>query len=59
MHRPPFLLALLALLLLSISAHAFDDTPLAVAAAQYLQLIRDGRDAAGQPPAVLLQQAGG
>ena len=56
----PRLLSLLALLalLLSASAHAFEDTPLAVAAAQYLQLIRDGRAAAGQSPESLLQQAG-
>ncbi|MFZ1640426.1 MAG: MG2 domain-containing protein [Candidatus Contendobacter sp.] len=55
MHRLLSLLALLALLL-SVSAHAFEDTPLAVAAAQYLQLIRDSR-ATGQPPATLPQQA--
>ncbi|HOW63471.1 MAG TPA: hypothetical protein PLJ20_12955, partial [Candidatus Contendobacter sp.] len=51
------LLPLLALLL-SASAHAVEDTPLAVAAAQYLQLIRDGRTGAGQSPDALLQQAG-
>ncbi|MBK8537640.1 MAG: alpha-2-macroglobulin family protein [Candidatus Competibacteraceae bacterium] len=50
-------LFMLLTLLLSASAHAFEDTPLAVAAAQYLQLIRDGRDAAGQPAAALLQLA--
>lgn len=50
------LFALLALLL-SASTHAFEDTPLAVAAAQYQQLIRDGRAAAGQSPDALLQQA--
>ena len=52
------LLPLLALLL-SASAHAVEDTPLAVAAAQYLQLIRDGRTGAGQSPDALLQQAMG
>ncbi|CDH45130.1 MG2 domain-containing protein [Candidatus Contendibacter odensensis] len=50
-------LFMLLTLLLSASAHAFEDMPLAVAAAQYLQLIRDGRDAAGQPAAALLQLA--
>ena len=56
MRLPLFLLALLALL--SASAHAFEDTSLAVTAAQYRQLIRDGRSAAGQSPDALLQQAG-
>lgn len=42
---------------LSFSAHAFEDTPLAVAAAQYLQSIRDGRDPAGQAAPALLRQA--
>ena len=52
------LFALLALALaLSSSVRAFDDTPLAIPAAQYLQSIRDGRDAGGQPAASLLQQA--
>lgn len=50
-------LALLLALLLSPSVRAFDDTPLAIPAAQYLQSIRDGRDAGGQPSAALLQQA--
>ena len=56
----PRLLSLLALLvlLLPASVHAVEDTPLAVAAAQYLQLIRDGRATAGQSPDALLQQAG-
>jgi hypothetical protein len=56
MHRLSCLYVLLALLL-SVSAHALDDAPLAVSAAQYLQLIRDSRDAAGQTTAVLSQQA--
>ena len=56
MRLPLFLCTLLALLFTS--AHAFEDTPLAVAAAQYQQLIRDGRFAAGQSPDALLQQAG-
>ena len=56
MHRLSCLCALLALLL-SVSAHALDDAPLAVSAAQYLQLIRDSRDAAGQTAAALAQQA--
>jgi tetratricopeptide (TPR) repeat protein len=53
------LLSLFAVLglLLSASAHAVDDASLAIAAAQYLQLIRDGRDPAGQPAAALTQQA--
>jgi len=50
---PIFLLAWL----LSFSAHALEDTPLAVAAAQYLQSIRDGRDPAGQSVTALLRQA--
>ena len=50
---PIFLLAWL----LSFSAYALEDTPLAVAAAQYLQSIRDGRDPAGQSVSVLLRQA--
>ena len=56
MRRLLSLFALLALLL-SASAYAFEDAPLAIASAQYLQLIRDGRDAAGQPAAALLQKA--
>jgi hypothetical protein len=56
MRRLPHLLPLLALLL-SFGARAFDDAQLAVPAAQYLQSIRDGRDAAGQPAAAFLQQA--
>ena len=56
MRRLLSLFALLALLL-SASVSAFEDTPLAIASAQYLQLIRDGRDAAGQPTAALLQKA--
>ncbi len=56
MHRLSCLCALLALLL-SVSAHALDDAPLAVSATQYLQLIRDSRDAAGQTAAALAQQA--
>ena len=40
-----------------LSASAFDDPPLAVAAAQYRQLIRDSRNPGGQASAVLLQQA--
>ena len=53
------LLSLFAVLglLLSASVHAVDDASLAIAAAQYLQLIRDGRDPAGQPAAALTQQA--
>ncbi|MGB5062387.1 MAG: hypothetical protein WBQ37_01320, partial [Candidatus Competibacter sp.] len=50
---PFFLLALL----LSTGARAFDDPTLAVAAAQYLQSIRDNRNPAGQPAAILTQQA--
>ncbi|QQS54499.1 MAG: alpha-2-macroglobulin family protein [Candidatus Competibacteraceae bacterium] len=50
---PFFLLALL----LSVGARAFDDPTLAVAAAQYLQSIRDNRDPASQPTATLTQQA--
>jgi len=56
MRRLSPLFALLALLL-SIGAHAFDDVSLAIPAAQYLQSIRDGRDASGQSTATLLQQA--
>ncbi|HRF62579.1 MAG TPA: hypothetical protein PK708_06765, partial [Candidatus Competibacter sp.] len=56
MRRLPCLFALLALLL-SGGARAFDDVSLALPAAQYLQSIRDGRDADGQPTATLLQQA--
>ena len=56
MRRLLLLLAVLGLLL-SASVHAVDDAPLAIAAAQYLQLIRVGRDPAGQPVAALLQQA--
>ncbi len=56
MRRLPHLFALLALLL-SVGARAFDDVSLAIPAAQYLQSIRDGRDASGQPTATLLQQA--
>jgi tetratricopeptide (TPR) repeat protein len=54
--RLPCLFALLALLL-SGGARAFDDVSLALPAAQYLQSIRDSRDAGGQPTATLLQQA--
>ena len=57
MRRLLFLLLLLPALLLSGSAFAFDDPALATPAAQYLQLIRDGRDPAGQPAATLIQQA--
>lgn len=56
MRRLPCLFALLALLL-SGGARAFDDVSLALPAAQYLQSIRDSRDAGGQPTATLLQQA--
>ncbi len=56
MRRLLSLFALLALLL-SASAHAFEDRSLAVAAAQYLQLIRDGRDPSGQSVTALLQLA--
>ncbi|MFO1372695.1 MAG: MG2 domain-containing protein [Candidatus Competibacteraceae bacterium] len=56
MRRLLGLFVLLALLI-SASAYAFEDVPLAVSAAQYLQLIRDSRDAAGQPAAALLQKA--
>ena len=56
MRRLSFLFVLLALLLPP-SVRAFDDTTLAVPAAQYLQTIRDGRDPAGQTAANLLQQA--
>lgn len=40
-----------------LSASAFEDPPLAVAAAQYRQLIRDSRDPGAQASALLLQQA--
>lgn len=56
MRRLPCLLVLLVLLL-PVGVRAFDDTTLAVPAAQYLQSIRDGRDPAGQTAALLLQQA--
>ncbi|MBZ4193525.1 MAG: hypothetical protein LAE24_04370, partial [Candidatus Contendobacter sp.] len=56
MRRLLFLL-LLPALLLSGSVLALDDPSLATPAAQYLQLIRDGRDPAGQPAATLIQQA--
>ena len=56
MRRLPGLFALLALLL-SLDTHAFDDLSLAIPAAQYLQSIRDSRDAGNQPSAALLQQA--
>ncbi len=54
---PCFLLAL-AMLAFSASVRAVEDTPLAVAAAQYLQLIRDSRSGVSQTPDALLQQAG-
>lgn len=57
MRRLLYLLLPLLALLLSFGARAFDDVQLAVPAAQYLQSIREGRDAAGQPAAALLQQA--
>ena len=57
MRRLSYLLFALLALALSSSVRAFDDTPLAIPAAQYLQSIRDGRDAGGQPAASLLQQA--
>ena len=57
MHHALLLFVLLALTLAA-PARAFEDTPLAVAAAQYLQLIRDSRAAASQTADVLLQQAG-
>ncbi len=57
MRRLLILLFLPALLLLSGSVHALDDPSLAVPAAQYQQLIRDGRDPAGQTAAALIQQA--
>ncbi|MCP5157804.1 MAG: alpha-2-macroglobulin family protein [Gammaproteobacteria bacterium] len=50
---PIFLLAWL----LSSSAYALDDSSLAVAAAQYLQSMRDNHDPAGQSIPTLLQQA--
>ncbi len=53
---PAFLLILLAFFL-PISAYAFDDAPLAVAAAQYRQLIHDSRDPGGQTSAAWLQKA--
>ena len=56
MRRLPCLSVLLALLL-SPSAGALEDMALAVPAAQYLQAIRESRDAGGQPGAALLQQA--
>lgn len=55
MPRLFFLFALLALL--SFQASALDDPALAVPAAQYLQSIRDGRDAGGRPSTALLEQA--
>ena len=55
--RRLLVLLLLPALLLSGAAHAFDDPALAVPAAQYQQLIRDGRDPAGQPATALIQQA--
>ena len=57
MRRLLILLLLPALLLLSGSVHALDDPSLAVLAAQYQQLIRDGRDPSGQTAAALIQQA--
>ena len=57
MRRLLYLLPPLLALLLSFGARALDDVQLAVPAAQYLQSIREGRDAAGQPAAALLQQA--
>lgn len=59
MHYPRTLAGLLFwfTLLLSAGAHALDDAPLAVAAAQYRQLIHDGRDAGGQKAAAWLQKA--
>jgi uncharacterized protein YfaS (alpha-2-macroglobulin family) len=51
-----FLLILLALLS-PLSAQAFDDAPLAIAAAQYRQLIQDSRNPGGQTPAAWLQKA--
>ncbi|MDQ5908485.1 MAG: alpha-2-macroglobulin [Pseudomonadota bacterium] len=55
--RSPVFLLILLIILLPLSAHAVDDGPLAIAAAQYQQLIRDGRQPAGQTSTVLLQQA--
>ncbi|HAS50527.1 MAG TPA: hypothetical protein DCS21_01740, partial [Gammaproteobacteria bacterium] len=55
--RNPVFLFILLIILLPLSAHAVDDGPLAIAAAQYQQLIRDGRQPAGQTSTVLLQQA--
>ncbi|MFO7641161.1 MAG: hypothetical protein R6X17_07795, partial [Candidatus Competibacteraceae bacterium] len=48
---------LLLVLLLPPGVPAVEDPPLAVAAAQYLQLIRDSRAAADRSPDSLLQQA--
>ncbi|MFZ1860148.1 MAG: tetratricopeptide repeat protein, partial [Candidatus Competibacter sp.] len=55
MRRLPCLFVLLALL--SPSAGALEDIALAVPAAQYLQAIRENRDAGGQSSAALLQRA--
>lgn len=51
------LLLLLLLGLTPLSSSAFEDGPLAVAAAQYRQLIRDGRNLGAQTPEAWLQQA--
>ncbi|HOW75040.1 MAG TPA: alpha-2-macroglobulin [Candidatus Competibacteraceae bacterium] len=55
--RCPAFLCILLAWLLPLSVHAFDDAPLAVAAAQYRQLIHDGRNPGSQASAALLQQA--
>ena len=55
--RRLLILLFLPALLLSGSAHALDDPALAMLAAQYQQLIRDGRDPSGQAAAALIQQA--
>lgn len=58
--RGLWFLALLAALMLMPTdrARALEDAPLAVAAAQYQQLLRDSRTAAGQTPEALTRQAG-
>ena len=55
--RGLFLLLLWLGLLAAHSAMALEDATLALAAAQYRQLIQDGRDAQGKTAATLLQQA--